>query len=61
MDHNSEIEQQSLSDEEAVDHTVEKHVPKRKQKSEAAISGQVATYTLLFLFLFVGFLVLISG
>ena len=61
MDHNSEIEQQSSSDDEAAGHTVEKHVPKRKQKSEAAISGQVATYTLLFLFLFVGFLVWISG
>ena len=47
--------------EETEDHSIEKPAPKRKQKSEAAISGQIATYTLLFLFVFVGFLVWISG
>ena len=61
LEFKGDIKQTPGDSEEAVDHSVEKLAPKRKQKSEAAISGQIATYTLLFLFVFVGFLVWISG
>ena len=61
MENKAEIKLTAEYGEETVDHFIEKPVPKRKQKSEAAISGQIATYTLLFLFVFVGFLVWISG
>ena len=61
MENKAEIKLTPEYVEEAVDPTIEKPAPKRKQKSEAAISGQIATYTLLFLFVFVGFLVWISG
>ena len=61
MENKGEIKHTHDYGEETLDHSVEKPAPKRKQKSEAAISGQIATYTLLFLFVFVGFLVWISG
>ena len=51
----------SQSEDPAVENVGDKNTKKRKQKSEAAISGQVAAYTLLFLFVFVGLLVWISG
>lgn len=61
MEHSGEqgLEAQLGSDEK--EQAEEKAAPVRKYKSDAAISGQIATYTLLFLFAFVAFLIWISG
>jgi hypothetical protein len=61
MENEGKIIQASQSVEDAAELAENEPGPERKKKSEAAISGQVATYTLLFLFVFVGFLVWISG
>ena len=51
----------SQSEDLAAENVDKRNTKKRKPKSEAAVSGQVAVYTLLFLFVFVGLLVWISG
>jgi len=61
MENEVEMKKTSQSGDFAAENVDNKSVVNRKPKSEAAISGQVATYTLLFLFVFVGILVWISG
>ncbi len=61
MEKKVEMKKMSQSESSAGESGFEKSVTDRKPKSDAAISGQIAAYTLLFLFVFVGFLVWISG
>ena len=61
MEKKVEIKKLTQSDELDSKNVDDKTTEKGKPKSEAAISGQVAAYTLLFLFVFVGLLVWISG
>jgi hypothetical protein len=61
MEHDGKQGLKAQSDSDEREKAEEKAAPVRKQKTETAISGQIATYTLLFLFSFVAFLVWISG
>ena len=61
MEKKVEIKKLTQSDELDSKNVDDKTTEKGKPKSEAAISGQVAAYTLLFLFIFVALLVWISG
>ena len=61
MEKKVEIKKLSQADKLGPKNVDDKNTEKGKPKSEAAISGQVAAYTLLFLFIFVALLVWISG
>jgi len=61
MEKKVEIKKLTQSDKLGSKNVDDKNTEKGKPKSEAAISGQVAAYTLLFLFIFVALLVWISG
>ena len=61
MENKVELNEPGKSEDLDVENVDYKNTKKKKPKSEAAISGQVAAYTLLFLFAFVGLLVWLSG